>query len=156
LTQIAPNVSNTNALKINFVHSTQIILCVLFSRGIPFARLSVCVRVCVFFFFGATTTKACALRVVLARVIQTYYCYVGTPSVATWPEMSQLPDYKDNFPVYPGVSLKKVVRKLDPAGVDLLQRMLEYDPTKRISAESALHHPYFRDLNTQRRPRPKK
>jgi len=81
---------------------------------------------------------------------------LGTPSLATWPEITQLPDYKDNFPVYPGVSLKKMVRRLDPAGVDLLQRMLEYDPTKRISAESALHHPYFKDLKAQRRPRPKK
>jgi len=78
---------------------------------------------------------------------------LGTPTPATWPEVTQLPDYKDNFPVYPGVSLKKVVRRLEPAGIDLLQRMLEYDPAKRISAESALHHPYFRDLKIQRRPK---
>lgn len=80
---------------------------------------------------------------------------LGTPSPATWPEMTQLPEYKDNFPVYPGLSLKKIVKKLDAAGLDLLQRMLEYDPTKRISAEAALQHPYFRDLS-QRRARPKK
>jgi len=79
---------------------------------------------------------------------------LGTPNPTNWPEMTQLPDYKDNFPVYPGVNLKKIIRKLEPAGIDLLERMLEYDPTKRISAESALHHPYFRDLKTQRRPKP--
>jgi cyclin-dependent kinase len=79
---------------------------------------------------------------------------LGTPNPTTWPEMAQLPDYKDNFPVYPGVNLKKVIRKLEPAGLDLMERMLEYDPAKRISAESALHHPYFRDLKTQRRPKP--
>lgn len=32
----------------------------------------------------------------------------------------------------------------DSAGFDLLTRMLEYDPTKRITAEKALEHPYFK------------
>ncbi|KAF6264220.1 cdc2-like protein kinase-like protein [Scenedesmus sp. NREL 46B-D3] len=39
--------------------------------------------------------------------------------------------------------------KLTPAGIDLLQEMLVFDPLKRISAEAALHHPYF-----QEEPRP--
>ena len=78
---------------------------------------------------------------------------LGTPNATTWPEMTQLPEYKENFPIYPGVNLKKVIRKLEPAGMDLLERMLEYDPAKRISAESALLHPYFRDLKAQRRPK---
>lgn len=29
------------------------------------------------------------------------------------------------------------------AGFDLLAKMLEYDPTRRINAEDALNHPYF-------------
>uniref|UniRef100_A0A383V6A6 Protein kinase domain-containing protein n=1 Tax=Tetradesmus obliquus TaxID=3088 RepID=A0A383V6A6_TETOB len=39
--------------------------------------------------------------------------------------------------------------KLTAAGINLLQEMLAYDPLKRISAEAALHHPYF-----QEEPRP--
>ena len=32
---------------------------------------------------------------------------------------------------------------LDNYGKDLLQRMLLYDPDKRISCKDALNHPYF-------------
>jgi cyclin-dependent kinase len=33
-------------------------------------------------------------------------------------------------------------------GVDLLARLLQYDPQKRISASEALEHPYFDELKT--------
>jgi len=81
---------------------------------------------------------------------------MGTPTIDSWPSMQELPEYKDNFPIYPGVHLKKMVRRLDPLGLDLLQRLLEYDPMKRIAAESALHHPYFKDLKQQKKARSKK
>lgn len=73
---------------------------------------------------------------------------LGTPSPNSWATMAELPEYKDNFPLYPGVSLKKVVRRLDPVGLNLLAKMLEYDPMSRISADAALQHPYFKDLKT--------
>lgn len=81
---------------------------------------------------------------------------LGTPNPNTWGSMAELPEYKDNFPLYPGVSLKKVVRRLDTTGLNLLARMLEFDPLKRISADAALQHPYFKDLKTSggaRRPK---
>jgi len=79
---------------------------------------------------------------------------LGTPNASTWPDMAHLPQYKDNFAVFPAVPLRKVCRRLDGAGLDLLQRMLEYDPLKRISAEAALQHPYFNDI--RKKPRPNK
>jgi serine/threonine protein kinase len=30
--------------------------------------------------------------------------------------------------------------------MDLLKRMLKYDPCERISAKAALKHPYFKDI----------
>jgi len=41
--------------------------------------------------------------------------------------------------------------QLSKLGHDLLNRMLTYDPTKRISAQEALEHPYFAE-----KPLPKK
>lgn len=35
------------------------------------------------------------------------------------------------------------------AGVDLLSRMLDYLPNRRITARAALQHPYFDDIRPQ-------
>ncbi len=45
-----------------------------------------------------------------------------------------------------GSSLAALVPRLAPAGLDLLGRLLAYDPAERPSAEQALRHPYFRTL----------
>jgi len=34
---------------------------------------------------------------------------------------------------------------LNQRGLDLLEAFLEYDPEKRITAEKAFEHPYFRE-----------
>lgn len=38
------------------------------------------------------------------------------------------------------------MQNLDEVGMDLLQKMLVYDPVKRISAKDARRHRYFRDV----------
>lgn len=42
----------------------------------------------------------------------------------------------------------QVCPTLDPQGIDLLQRMLVYDPKERITAKQALQHPYFQVKTT--------
>jgi cyclin-dependent kinase len=36
-----------------------------------------------------------------------------------------------------------LVAGLEPAGLELLEMLLEYDPARRISAKQACAHPYF-------------
>ncbi|CAM8892919.1 unnamed protein product [Rhodiola kirilowii] len=71
---------------------------------------------------------------------------LGTPNEETWPGVNSLPDYKSAFPKWPAKDLGTVVPNLDPAGLDLLSKMLCYDPRKRVTARSALEHEYFKDI----------
>ncbi|ELU44878.1 CMGC/CDK/CDK5 protein kinase [Rhizoctonia solani AG-1 IA] len=47
------------------------------------------------------------------------------------------------YPRYPKVPWQQVVPKATPQAIDLLERLLQFDPTKRITAQEALSHPYF-------------
>lgn len=79
----------------------------------------------------------------LFRIFRT----LGTPTEDTWPGVSQLPDYKANFPFWKGSQLHTAVKTLDNPGNDLLEKMLIYDPVKRISAKAIMKHPYFNNLD---------
>ena len=74
---------------------------------------------------------------------------LGTPSPQSYPDIVNLPEYSQDLPQYPpprgGVA--SLVPTLDPQGLNLLEQMLQYDPARRISAQGALEHPFFSDLN---------
>lgn len=67
----------------------------------------------------------------------------GTPSPDAWPGIVDLPEYRGDFPQFPGQNIRSICPRLNDLGLDLLMRMLEYNPARRISAEDALTHPYF-------------
>ncbi|PYH99984.1 negative regulator of the PHO system [Aspergillus ellipticus CBS 707.79] len=71
---------------------------------------------------------------------------MGTPTELTWPGVSQLPQYRADFPVCPPQRLQHIIPSIDPLGADLLGRMLQLCPDMRISAADALQHPWFQDL----------
>ncbi|KAJ3312908.1 cyclin-dependent serine/threonine protein kinase [Boothiomyces sp. JEL0838] len=75
-----------------------------------------------------------SIRDQLLKIFQT----LGTPNEIIWPRISEIPDYKPDFPIYPAVDLATIVPKLQGDGVVLIKRMLEYAPEKRISADMAL------------------
>ena len=84
----------------------------------------------------------------LFRIFRT----MGTPNEETWPGVSSLPDYKPSFPCWKQNVLKALVPEMDDSGLDLLQKMIIYDPNKRISGKAALLHPYFDNLDTSTLP----
>ncbi|KAL2912189.1 cyclin-dependent kinase 5 [Polyrhizophydium stewartii] len=71
---------------------------------------------------------------------------LGTPDEKSWPRVVELPEYKPDFPIFQASRLDVLFPKLTPEGSDLLTRMIEYQPEKRISAAEALDHPYFQDM----------
>ncbi|XP_042192423.1 cyclin-dependent kinase 2-like isoform X2 [Callorhinchus milii] len=81
----------------------------------------------------------------LFRIFRT----LGTPNESVWPGVTQLPDYKANFPQWVRQDFNKILPSLDIDGKDLLMQMLQYDPNKRISAKAAVSHRFFRDVTIQ-------
>merc|ERR1711934_199464 len=72
----------------------------------------------------------------------------GTPNETNWPSVSKLPDWKPTFPQWKRVDMTaSVVPTLEPAGVELLNAMLTYEPSQRISGKVALTHSYFDGLD---------
>lgn len=76
--------------------------------------------------------------------------YLGIPDVDNMkniPEQSKkliknLPKNKKN-----GRDFKKLFSFADPMAVDLLQKLLTFDPEKRIDVKQALNHEYLKDLH---------
>ncbi|KAI8852507.1 kinase-like domain-containing protein [Chytridium lagenaria] len=78
--------------------------------------------------------------------LQKIFKLLGTPTEATWPHVSELPEYKKTFAFFPPQSLSAKLPMLDSFALDLLTRMVQYQPHMRISARDALQHAYFADL----------
>ena len=52
--------------------------------------------------------------------------------------------FKANFPKFKRKDLRAMFSTMCPEVFDLFVKLLEYDPSKRISAKEALNHPYFK------------
>jgi len=76
--------------------------------------------------------------------LQKIFAVLGTPSEERWPAVVELPEWKSDFQKYDATPWKSVVPNLCDPGIDLLAKMLEYDPKKRVSGGSALQHEYCR------------
>uniref|UniRef100_A0A7S1FFA2 Cyclin-dependent kinase 2 homolog n=1 Tax=Noctiluca scintillans TaxID=2966 RepID=A0A7S1FFA2_NOCSC len=78
--------------------------------------------------------------------LQKIFKISGTPTKESWPSVTELPDWKDDFPIHETVPWDVVV-PLDVAGIDLLGKMLKYDPNQRVTGRAAMDHEYFQGLS---------
>lgn len=82
------------------------------------------------------------------------FAILGTPNEMIWPGLSRLPGIKANFVKQPYNMLRKKFPLtsftgspvLSDLGLDLLNKLLTYDPEKRITADAALDHDWFREV----------
>ncbi|KAH7383793.1 kinase-like domain-containing protein [Pyrenochaeta sp. MPI-SDFR-AT-0127] len=71
--------------------------------------------------------------------------YLGTPNEETLSRIGspRAQDYVRNLPYMQKISFQSLFRNANPDALDLLDRMLAFDPSSRISVEEALEHRYL-------------
>lgn len=70
----------------------------------------------------------------------------GTPTQEVWPGVNELPDFKPTFPKWRHrgwANIRNIAAQVGRTGIDLLEKLMQYDPATRMSARKALDHPYF-------------
>lgn len=71
---------------------------------------------------------------------------LGTPNENEWSGYTTLPDYQACFPKWNKKNMSQVIGSDQPIeAIQLLERMLIYDPSKRIAAKVALESIFFDD-----------
>lgn len=72
---------------------------------------------------------------------------LGTPTEENWPGISSIEEFKSySFPKYKPQPIINHAPRLDSEGIELLLSFLRYESKKRISADEAMKHSYFRQL----------
>lgn len=71
--------------------------------------------------------------------------YLGTPAEETLSRIGspRAQEYVRNLPYMPKIPFSRLFPNANPDALDLLERMLAFDPAQRISVEEALEHPYL-------------
>jgi serine/threonine protein kinase len=100
-------------------------------------------------FFEVVTKKALIMGETETEQINRMFRILGTPTEKDWPGISAFKKYDEQtVPNLKKESLKELFSELylDDLGIDLLERMLIYNPIERITAKSAMDHPFFYEI----------
>ncbi|RPD63050.1 Pkinase-domain-containing protein [Lentinus tigrinus ALCF2SS1-6] len=87
------------------------------------------------------------------EMISMIFKLLGPPTRETWPDYHTMPLAKTITLLAPHPpQLRQKFPYITAAGLDLLSRLLAYDPDGRITAEEALKHPYFSESPLPKHP----
>ncbi|CAJ1356616.1 unnamed protein product [Effrenium voratum] len=85
--------------------------------------------------------------------IQKIHNVLGTPSpellASKFKRNASHMDF--NFPEKKGTGIERLIPHAEPECVELMQKLLKYDPDDRILARQALRDPYFRELHEMKK-----
>ncbi|KAL0218988.1 hypothetical protein P9112_004641 [Eukaryota sp. TZLM1-RC] len=81
--------------------------------------------------------------------LQTIISVLGSPSSDEIDALASgaIRNHLKQMPFYPRVPLNKVFPNASSAALDLLEKMLQFDPANRITVDEALAHPYLKLLH---------
>lgn len=72
---------------------------------------------------------------------------MGSPSKYEWPEGHELAaDMEFEFPRFQETPLNQIIKNASDEGLDLMKRMMRFNPTDRPTAVECLEHPFFDDV----------
>ena len=74
--------------------------------------------------------------------------FLEYPTITSEQACPQFHQNYDKFPRWTGMSMENMLpAEVGAEAIDLLNQLLQVEPSKRISAEKALHHAFFSDIN---------
>lgn len=74
------------------------------------------------------------------------FSVIGTPSAEDISTIGKANQYIETLKKSAGTPLDQLYPEADPSALDLLRQMLQFNPQKRITAEAALEHDFFKGV----------
>eukprot|EP00891_Asterochloris_glomerata_P005265 jgi/Astpho2/5265/fgenesh1_pm.00074_%23_26_t len=75
-------------------------------------------------------------------VLSKVFAALGTPTEAQWPDMRALPNFVE-YSRTEAPPLGSIIKGASEDALDLLAKMMQFDPKRRITLQDALAHRYF-------------